>query len=75
MNDIEIKRSEKVFERIGPRGYFKVPKVIDSQTFHRFYALGRVEMSSIGEDNKSRDSAIVSLGNAGEARPFRDEHP
>ena len=69
LTNIEIKRSEKVFKRIGCGGYFEVPKVLDSQTFHRFFAPSCVEMSFSGED-KSRDDAASSSGDVGEFLPF-----
>ncbi|GFS35777.1 aminopeptidase P1 [Actinidia rufa] len=48
LSEIEDERFRRVFEKIGEGGHFKIPVVLDSRTFHKYFALGRVEMSSSG---------------------------
>ena len=69
MTNTEEKRSQKVFKKIRPRGYFNIPVVLDSRTFHWFFAPGRAEMSSSGRDSdKFGDGIVVVLDNEGESR-------
>ena len=68
--------SENVFKKVGPRGYFDVPTVLSSRTFHRFFTPSRVEMSSSGGDNDTLGGGAVAVsGDEGETRHSRDEHP
>ncbi|GFZ00417.1 hypothetical protein Acr_14g0000530 [Actinidia rufa] len=48
LSKTEDKRFRRVFEKIGEKGHFKILVVLDSRTFHKYFALGRVEMSSSG---------------------------
>ena len=76
LTDTEEKRSQKVFKKIGPGGYFEVPIILDFKTFHQFFARGHVEMSSNdGDNDKCRDGAIAASGDEGESRHSRDVHP
>ena len=76
LTDTKEKRSQKIFKKIGSGGYFNVPVVLDSKTFHRFFAPDHTEMSSNGGVNdKSRDSAVAVSGDEGESRHLQDEHP
>ena len=74
--DTEEERTRKVFKKIGPRGYFNVPNVLDSRTFLRFFTPSRGKMSSSGEDKDIYgDGVVAALGNEGECRRPRDELP
>ncbi|GFY81133.1 hypothetical protein Acr_01g0009420 [Actinidia rufa] len=44
----EAKRTVEVLGKIEPRGYFDVSKVLDSKTFKKHFASGRMEVSSSG---------------------------
>ncbi|GFS44363.1 hypothetical protein Acr_00g0089900 [Actinidia rufa] len=51
----------QVLGKIGPGGYFEVSKVLNSKTFHKYFARGRMEISSSGGDNTtSGDEAMSS---------------
>ena len=72
LTDTEEKRSQKIFKKIGPGGYFNISIVLDSRTFHWFFASGRTEMSSSGGDNdKFRDGTVAILGDEGESCHIR----
>ncbi|GFS31491.1 hypothetical protein Acr_00g0017680 [Actinidia rufa] len=76
LTDTEEERTKKVFDKIRPGGYFNVPTVLNSRTFHQFFASDRAEMSSNGRDNDtSGDVTVAALGDEGEFRHPRDEHP
>ena len=73
----EDRRTRRVFEKLGPGGYFKVLVVLDSKAFKKYFALDCAEMSSSGRDNakvKSVDGVAISTGNKGESRHSPNEH-
>ncbi|GFS43627.1 hypothetical protein Acr_00g0086100 [Actinidia rufa] len=64
-------RTRRVLKKIGPGGYFNVPDVLDSKTFHRFFAPSRGRMSSSGEDkDTSGDRAVAASGDEGMEEDF-----
>ena len=68
LTDTEEARTRKVLRKIGPRGYFNVPDVLDSRTFHHFFSPGRGKTSSSGGDKDvSRDGAIAASGDEDES--------
>ena len=74
LTDIEDRRLKRVFKKLGPEGYFKVPVVLASRCF----ALDRDEMSSSGGDNakiKSVYGAATAASDEGKSCQSRDEHP
>ncbi|GFY80842.1 hypothetical protein Acr_01g0006510 [Actinidia rufa] len=59
--DTEKAKMRKVLQKIGPEGYFNVPDVLDSRTFHHFFTSGRGEMfSSGGDKDMSRDGVVAA---------------
>ncbi|GFY95430.1 hypothetical protein Acr_10g0008150 [Actinidia rufa] len=62
----EAKRTVKVLGKIGPGGYFKVLKILNSKTFKKYFARGRMEISSSGGDN-------ITSGDESESRPSRGD--
>ena len=78
MTNTEDRRSNRVFKKLGPRGYFKVPVVLGSRAFQRCFALDRDEMLLSGGHNtgsKSVDGEATATGDEGESRHSQDEHP
>ncbi|GFS46091.1 hypothetical protein Acr_00g0100120 [Actinidia rufa] len=51
LSEVDAKRTETVFRRIEPGGYFEVSKVLGSRTFKKYFALGCTVLSSSGGDN------------------------
>ncbi|GFY96615.1 hypothetical protein Acr_11g0009210 [Actinidia rufa] len=47
------KRTEEVLGKIKPGGYCDVSKILASKTFQRYFARGRMEISSSGGENTS----------------------
>ncbi|GFS32483.1 hypothetical protein Acr_00g0022940 [Actinidia rufa] len=47
LSPTEEERFCQVFEKIG-EGYFKIPVILNSRTFYKYFILGRVEVSSSG---------------------------
>ncbi|GFY91190.1 hypothetical protein Acr_07g0013860 [Actinidia rufa] len=75
--DIEDRRTIRVFKKIRSGGYFNIPVVLNSKTFHKYFALDREGMLSSGGDNaegKSTNGAATS-GDEGESRHSQDEQP
>ncbi|GFY87377.1 hypothetical protein Acr_05g0010160 [Actinidia rufa] len=76
LTDTEEDRTRNFFDKIGPRGYFNIPVVLDSRTFLQFFAPGRTEMSSSrGDNDASGDGAVAATANEGKSRHPRGEHP
>ncbi|GFS36288.1 hypothetical protein Acr_00g0045150 [Actinidia rufa] len=70
--NIEEARMRRVLQKIGLRGYFNIPNILDSRTFHRFFAPGRGQMSSSGGDkDMSKDGAVTTSGNRGTIKKER----
>ncbi|GFZ01041.1 hypothetical protein Acr_14g0006760 [Actinidia rufa] len=83
LSKIEDERFCRVFEKIGEGGHFKIPVVLDSRTFPKYFAPGRVEMSSSGGGTAEGDiggeaegniggEAAASVGDASELSRFED---
>ncbi|GFY97468.1 hypothetical protein Acr_12g0000090 [Actinidia rufa] len=80
LSEVDAKRTETVFGKIEPGGYFEVSKVLGSRTFKKHFALGCTVPSSSGGDNTTsgddgefgtRENSVEYLGvigrNIGEA--------
>ncbi|GFZ21447.1 hypothetical protein Acr_29g0006090 [Actinidia rufa] len=51
LSEVDAKRTETIFGKIEPGGYFEVSKVLGSRTFKKHFALGCTALSSSGGDN------------------------
>ncbi|GFY93183.1 hypothetical protein Acr_08g0015790 [Actinidia rufa] len=51
LSEVDAKRTEAVFEKIEPGGYFEVSKVLGSRTFRKHFAVGCTALSTSGGDN------------------------
>ncbi|GFZ16175.1 hypothetical protein Acr_25g0005840 [Actinidia rufa] len=51
LSEVDAKRTETVFGKIEPGGYFEVSKVLGSQTFRKHFAAGCTALSTSGGDN------------------------
>ncbi|GFY87971.1 hypothetical protein Acr_05g0016100 [Actinidia rufa] len=51
LSEVDAKRTETIFGKIDPGGYFEVSKVLGSRTFKKHFALGCTALSSSGGDN------------------------
>ena len=83
LSETEDERFPRVFEKIGEGGHFKILVVLDSRTFHKYFALGRVGMSSSGGGTTEGDiggkaegdiggRATASAGDASESSHSKD---
>ncbi|GFY89326.1 hypothetical protein Acr_06g0012660 [Actinidia rufa] len=71
LSEVDAKRTETIFGKIEPGGYFEVSKVLGSRTFKKHFALGCTVLSSSGGDNTTsgddaefgtREDSIEYLG-------------
>ncbi|GFY91115.1 hypothetical protein Acr_07g0013110 [Actinidia rufa] len=72
----ESKRTTEVLEKIDPEGYFKVSKVLDSKTFKKYFACGRMEGSSSGRENTTsgdEGKSHLSRGDLYRGSPSRND--
>ncbi|GFY92804.1 hypothetical protein Acr_08g0012000 [Actinidia rufa] len=68
LTDTKEARTRRVFQKIGPGGYFNVPMFLTPKTFHRFFTPSCGEMSSSGGDkDASGDGAVAALGDDDES--------
>ncbi|GFS36404.1 hypothetical protein Acr_00g0045770 [Actinidia rufa] len=67
LTEDEAKRTAEVLSKIEPGGYFDVSKVLDSKTFKKHFARGRMEVSSSGGEN-------TTSGDEGESRFSRGKN-
>ncbi|GFZ11246.1 hypothetical protein Acr_22g0006440 [Actinidia rufa] len=51
LSEVDAKRTETVFGKIEPGGYFEVSKVLGSRTFRKYFAAGYTALSTSGGDN------------------------
>ncbi|GFY95697.1 hypothetical protein Acr_11g0000030 [Actinidia rufa] len=51
LSEVDAKRTETVFGKIEPGGYFEVSKVLGSRTFRKHFAAGCAALSTSGGDN------------------------
>ncbi|GFS37211.1 hypothetical protein Acr_00g0050670 [Actinidia rufa] len=51
LSEVDAKRTETIFGKIDPGGYFEVSKVLGSRTFKKYFALCCTVPSSSGGDN------------------------
>ncbi|GFZ19284.1 hypothetical protein Acr_27g0010230 [Actinidia rufa] len=51
LSEVDAKRTETVFGKIEPGGYFEVSKVLGSRTFRKHFAAGCAALSTCGGDN------------------------
>ncbi|GFY84076.1 hypothetical protein Acr_03g0008500 [Actinidia rufa] len=51
LSEVDAKRTETVFGKIEPGGYFEVSKVLGSRTFKKHFVLSCTVLSSSGGDN------------------------
>ncbi|GFS32620.1 hypothetical protein Acr_00g0023540 [Actinidia rufa] len=59
----EEERTRKVFDKIGPGGYFNVLIILDFGMFFQFFALDYAVMSFSGKDNDAfGDGTVAALG-------------
>ncbi|GFS40735.1 hypothetical protein Acr_00g0070220 [Actinidia rufa] len=83
LSEIEGERFHWVFEKIGEGGRFKIPVVLDSRTFHKYFASSRVEMSSsrgstaegeirVEAEDDIRGGAVAFVGDASESSHSKD---
>ncbi|GFY85398.1 hypothetical protein Acr_04g0001360 [Actinidia rufa] len=74
LSKIEDERFRRVFEKIGEGGHFKIPVVLDSKTFRKYFAPGRVEISSRGGSTAEGDIRGEVEGDiGGEAAAFAND--
>ncbi|GFZ15876.1 hypothetical protein Acr_25g0002850 [Actinidia rufa] len=66
LTEDEAKRTAEVLGKIEPGVYFDVSKVLDSKTFKKHFARGRMEVSSRGGE-------ITTSGDEGESRLSRGD--
>ncbi|GFS45153.1 hypothetical protein Acr_00g0094480 [Actinidia rufa] len=62
LSEVDAKRTETVFGKIEPGGYFEVSKVLGSRTFRKHFAAGCTALSTSGRDNttSSDDGEFVT---------------
>ncbi|GFZ00948.1 hypothetical protein Acr_14g0005830 [Actinidia rufa] len=51
LTEVDAERTEAIFGKIEPRGYFEVSKVLGSRTFRKHFAVGCTALSTSGGDN------------------------
>ncbi|GFS36972.1 hypothetical protein Acr_00g0049020 [Actinidia rufa] len=51
LSEVDAERTEAIFGKIEPRGYFEVSKVLGSRTFRKHFAAGCAVLSTSGGDN------------------------
>ncbi|GFY97651.1 hypothetical protein Acr_12g0001920 [Actinidia rufa] len=51
LSEVDAKRTEAIFGKIEPGGYFEVSKVLGSWTFRKHFAVGCTALSTSGGDN------------------------
>ncbi|GFS33373.1 hypothetical protein Acr_00g0028010 [Actinidia rufa] len=51
LSEVDAKRTEAIFGKIEPGGYFEVSKVLGSRTFRKHFAVGCTALSTSGGDN------------------------
>ncbi|GFY96585.1 hypothetical protein Acr_11g0008910 [Actinidia rufa] len=51
LSEVDAERTEAIFGKIEPGGYFEVSKVLGSRTFNRHFAVGCTALSSSGGEN------------------------
>ncbi|GFZ00939.1 hypothetical protein Acr_14g0005740 [Actinidia rufa] len=51
LSEVDAKRTEAIFGKIEPGGYFEVSKVLGSRTFRKYFAVGCTALSTSGGDN------------------------
>ncbi|GFZ15877.1 hypothetical protein Acr_25g0002860 [Actinidia rufa] len=85
LSKTEDERFRRGFEKIGEVGHFKIPVVLDSRTFHKYFAPDRVKISSSSGGTTEGDIggeaegdigggavASASTGNVSESSHFKD---
>ncbi|PSS08034.1 Ribose-phosphate pyrophosphokinase [Actinidia chinensis var. chinensis] len=67
LTNIKDQRRRRVFRKLGSGGYFKVPVVLGSKTFQKYFAIDHKGMSSSGGDNAEGNSVddVAVLGDKG----------
>ncbi|GFY91229.1 hypothetical protein Acr_07g0014250 [Actinidia rufa] len=60
LSEVDAKRTETIFGKIEPGGYFEVSKVLGSRTFKKHFALGCTVLSSSGGDNTTSGDDAMS---------------
>ncbi|GFZ05116.1 hypothetical protein Acr_17g0006880 [Actinidia rufa] len=51
LSEVDAERTEAIFGKIEPGGYFEVSKVLGSRTFNRHFAVGCTALSTSGGEN------------------------
>ncbi|GFS37361.1 hypothetical protein Acr_00g0051520 [Actinidia rufa] len=51
LSEVDAERTEAIFGKIEPGGYFEVSKVLGSRTFRKYFAVGCTALSTSGGDN------------------------
>ncbi|GFZ06623.1 hypothetical protein Acr_18g0007930 [Actinidia rufa] len=51
LSEVDAKRTEAIFGKIEPGGYFEVSKVLGSRTFNKHFAVSCTALSTSGGDN------------------------
>ncbi|GFY87533.1 hypothetical protein Acr_05g0011720 [Actinidia rufa] len=51
LSEVDAERTEAIFGKIEPGGYFEVSKVLGSRTFRKHFAVGCTALSTSGGDN------------------------
>ncbi|GFZ10626.1 hypothetical protein Acr_22g0000240 [Actinidia rufa] len=51
LSEVDAKRTEAIFGKIEPGGYFEVSKILGSRTFNKHFAVGCTALSTSGGDN------------------------
>ena len=86
LSEVDAKRTEMIFGKIEPGGYFEVSKVLGSRTFRKHFAVGCTALSSSGGDNTTsgdegefgtREDSVEYLGviRRGIGGAIRRAHP
>ncbi|GFZ02215.1 hypothetical protein Acr_15g0008230 [Actinidia rufa] len=61
LSEVDAKRTEAVFGKIEPKGYFEVSKVLGSRTFRKYFTAGCTTLSTSGGDNTTSSDVVSSL--------------
>ena len=67
--------TNRVFKKLRPRGYFKVPVVLDFKAFKKCFALYSEGMTSNDGDNVEDTSVDGIEAIVGKSHHSQDEHP
>ncbi|GFS37370.1 hypothetical protein Acr_00g0051540 [Actinidia rufa] len=61
LSEVDAERTEAIFGKIEPGGYFEVSKVLGSRTFRKYFAVGCTALSTSGGDNTTLGRALPGI--------------